>query len=452
MSSKNRRRSASRNRGPKWPSFRHHDHVSNLISGQTRFAWHLYKAIRNHPNVHSSLNVCFSPILVHQALTMSFIGARYESAELLKSLLQIDKMENDASINLAYADITRSLAYSASTTEEEELQLNEADKRQYTLYSAVRLYLPITHCLLDQYGAALSSYYASDMAKVPFHTDKERARQEINQWIEEVTQQKIKTLLPPLSLPTFVSMVLASALYFKPNWPKKLLTTGTMTLIDFEGVEEVLAFQFSGQFRHGTIDEADCRLVELPFAEERYKLVLILPNQTGSDVLEALDGKLNENLISRLDDYLQPSKTKLKITFPQFDISESLPIGKVLQNDANLGKVFVRGKANFSGISGNNNLHLSHIEHKVRFELDEFKKKKLQLKQKRATTNKAEQKQPINKKMDKSRMDFDRPFIFAIRDSQIFNSFLVFGCVRKLPSYNPDLINGNEEKTKACTC
>lgn len=463
MSSKSpkcRKRSTSRSRKPKWPSYRHQSHVENLITAQTKFAWQLYKAISAHPNLHSSLNVCFSPVLVHQALTMSFIGARYESAELLRSVLHLDKMENDAAINLAFGDVTRYLTHSSTSTNIDMDEIEQPEQQLYTLYPAIRLYLPITHCLLDQYGTALFTFYGSDIAKVPFHTDKERARQEINQWVEETTQQKIKTLVPPLGLATFVSMVLASALYFKPSWSKKTQAAGKMILMNFNDVQDVLAFKIKTQLRYGTIDEADCRIVEIPFADEKHSLILILSNQAGSDAFEVMQSKLNDDILNRLDSYFLAIKAKLRVTFPHFEVCESLPLGKVLQHDQNISRIFARGKANFSGISGNNNLHLSHVEHKIRFELDEFKQKQLQAKKKRAASpsNKIEQNSngkeiKTTVKMDKSRMDFDRPFIFIVKDNGLFNGSLLFGSIRHLPPFNPDALNGTtNNETKACTC
>lgn len=364
---------------------------------------------------------------------MSYIGARYESAESLRGFLNLTKVENDAAVNLAYADVTRTLT--ASTYENVSALRPENATLPYTLHLATRIYMPITHCLLDQFGAGLHTHYGADIAKVPFHTDKERARQEINQWVEESTQQTIRDLVRPLSLATFVSLVLASAIYFRASWEKKFWMTGKMKVGIFHPSPDesihVLTLRARSVLRNGTIGDADCRLVEIPFADERFVLLLFMPNQVDKNALETMESKLTPQILGRLDDFLR--KSKIKVILPKIEFNEQLSLGKIIQNDSiGVARLFARGKANFSGISGNNNLHLSHVEHKVRFELDELKRKVIKMPLSKENAQNSEK-----AKMQKMRTEFNRPFLFMVRDTYL-NMFIIMGCVQKLASFNPD--------------
>lgn len=393
------------------------------------------QACRIQGHLQTSGNLCFSPILIHQALTMSYIGARYESAETLRGYLNLNCMENDAAVNLAYGDITRALT--AVSYDQASGAYQENTALPYILHLASRFYLPITHCLLDQFGTALHTHYGGEIAKVPFHTDKERARQEINQWVEEATQQTVRELVQPLSLATFVSVVLASAIYFKPSWDKNMLTNGSLKVGTFHPTPgesvHVLTLSAKSVWRHGTIGEADCRVVELPFADERFALMLLLPNQVDRDALEVTESKLTGEILSRLDEFLR--KSKLNVIFPKLDFNEPLSLGKLIQTDSVANaKLFARGKANFSGISGNNNLHLSHVEHKARLELSGVKRQIIKMPNATGTETPPEKQNP---EMQKTTMEFNRPFIFMVRDNYL-NMFLFMGCVRKPPPFNTD--------------
>lgn len=367
---------------------------------------------------------------------MGYMGARYESAEALRIYLHLSRIENDAAVNLAYADVTRALL--ACTYEQASEQYPANATLPHKVHVAARIYLPITHCLLDQFGAGLRTHYGADIGKVPFHTDKERARQEMNQWAEERTQQTVRDLVRPLSLAAFVSIVLASALYFRPAWDRKFWTAGTTTLGFFrpspsDEAVRVVTLRAKHALRHGTVGDADCRVVELPFADARFVLLLFLPNQVGKGALEATEAKLGPQVLGRLDDFLR--RTKIEVALPKLDFDEQLSLGGVVHGDgAALSRLFARGKADFSGISGNNNLHLSHVEHKARFEVEELKRKVIDASRLKDRGQSADDN---NAKMQKNKIEFDRPFLFAVRDTYL-DMFLLMGCVRNLPAFNPD--------------
>lgn len=67
-----------------------------------------------------------------------------------------------------------------------------------------------------------------------FASEPEEARNQINQFVEEVTKDNIKDLLPPGSISHDTNVVLANAAYFKGNWASKFDKEDTQKKIFYE--------------------------------------------------------------------------------------------------------------------------------------------------------------------------------------------------------------------------
>ncbi len=64
----------------------------------------------------------------------------------------------------------------------------------------------------------LAKNYGAGLRLVDFLTDPEPARQSINQWVADQTEQKIKDLLPQGSIAGLTRLVLTNAIYFNASW------------------------------------------------------------------------------------------------------------------------------------------------------------------------------------------------------------------------------------------
>ncbi len=63
-------------------------------------------------------------------------------------------------------------------------------------------------------------YYSSGLNYVDFAEATEQARQRINNWVEEKTNQRIKDMIKPGDIDSLTRLVLTNAIYFKGNWAK----------------------------------------------------------------------------------------------------------------------------------------------------------------------------------------------------------------------------------------
>lgn len=73
----------------------------------------------------------------------------------------------------------------------------------------------------------METHFDSAIEKVNFLQNFEEIRLAINKWVEEVTNDKIKDLLPGGTLTPATVMVLVNAIYFKGNWDEQFPKHGT---------------------------------------------------------------------------------------------------------------------------------------------------------------------------------------------------------------------------------
>lgn len=160
----------------------------------------------------------------------------------------------------------------------------------YTLSAANQLYIADKYQLTDHFQTLLKESYGAPAQNVNFAID--AARADINKWVEDFTNQKIKDLLPPGlcliiycyiakliflldnfcftgSVDALTKLVLVNALYFKGNWNSKFDSSLTKAEPFFLGNKnskiDVNMMHIDADFRSGYIESLDARVLELPY-------------------------------------------------------------------------------------------------------------------------------------------------------------------------------------------
>ncbi len=89
------------------------------------------------------------------------------------------------------------------------------------LQSANRLYAQKDYELLQEFLAVVRDSYKSDLQSVDFKGNAEGVRGEINDWVAQMTSQKILNLIGPGVFDSLTRLVLVNAIYFKATWKKQ---------------------------------------------------------------------------------------------------------------------------------------------------------------------------------------------------------------------------------------
>src|SRR5947209_8005102 len=146
-----------------------------VVRGTNRFGLELYARLRQGEG-----NRFLSPYSISAALAMTSAGARGRTLEQMASTLHLPE--------------------------------------QGQLHPANALWGQKGYPYKQDFLELTRKHYGAGLRQVDFAGATEQARQAINAWVEEQTQDKIKELLKPRVLTGDTRLVLTNAIYFKGDW------------------------------------------------------------------------------------------------------------------------------------------------------------------------------------------------------------------------------------------
>ena len=179
--------------------------VKEVQEGNKNFNIKLYKQItKDHLG-----NMVISPFSVESVMSMVLSGASGETANQIRSGLSLPE---DKHLLPGLNEILE--------------VLTNADDTNFTLKTANRVYTQEGFTLQSDFLETNKNHYFSLPETIDFK-QKDKARNTINSWVEEQTNQKIKDLMPSAEFNSDTKMVLVNALYFKGRWKEPFETKAT---------------------------------------------------------------------------------------------------------------------------------------------------------------------------------------------------------------------------------
>lgn len=317
--------------------------LTDVAKGNNLLAFDIYKELAKQPG-----NICFSPLSAETILALTFQGAKEQTATEMATTL---RLPNDpVAVALGFKAATEKLKSSTNG-----VIFNTANK----IYPAntVKVNPAFKQVAVDSFNA--------DVETLDFNKNTEAA-QSINQWVEGQTNSKIKDLINPSDLDGLTRMVLVNCLYFLGKW-KHTFEVSPYPIKFYETADkfkEVPAMRVENTFGYAENDDMDVQIVELPYKDTDYSMLIILPRKV--DGLAKVESKFPLNL-QEIIGSLQ--KITVAVTMPKFKIEQTIQMNDVLKK---LGMVnaFDETKANFSGIA-NEELHISKVIQKTFIEVNE---------------------------------------------------------------------------------
>lgn len=241
----------------------------------------------------------------------------------------------------------------------------------YILKTANRLYGEKTANFLTKFLDATQKHYQADLRAVDFIGAAEACRGEINSWVEEQTENKIKDLLKPGTVNSMTRLALVNAIYFKGSWKHRFDEANTKEM-DFKVTKlETKPVQMMHQMRklpYNYIPEHDLQILELPYVKEELSMFILLPGDKSLSKVE------KELTLERLDEWtnreMMDVHSEVIVHLPKFKLEEDYELNEPL---AKLGMtdVFCSAKADLSDMNGEGGLFLSTVAHKTFVEVNE---------------------------------------------------------------------------------
>jgi serpin B len=259
----------------------------------------------------------------------------------------------------------------------------------------------------------LAQNYGAGMNLLDFVNSPEDSRVTINNWVSSQTNNRINDLLPQGSIDSLTRLVLTNAIYFDAAWQdpfaKESTHDGTFNLLDGSTVTVPMMNREGG---YSYIKDTGYQAIELPYDGNEIAMDIIMPD-TGK--FTTFESAMTAEKINGIIGSIQNSF--MALTLPKFSFDSSFSLKSAL-SALGMPIAFSETNADFSGITGNTDLHISDVVHKAFVAVDE-----------EGTEAAAATGVVIGlAAMPQYSMTVDQPFIFLIRDLQT-NSILFVGRV-----------------------
>lgn len=338
-------------------------------------------------------NAVVSPASVALALAMARAGARGETAAQMDAAMH--SLGSDAN-GPGLAALDQVLSKVSGTFRDAE-----GDEHDVTLRIANAAFSQRGMQLTQAYLDALATRLGSGLHLVDYATGPEAARQLINAWVSEKTQQRIKELLAAGTIDPLTRLVLVNAIYLKAPWETPLPVEATkpapFTLaggrqIDVPTMNATLEASYAGA--------AGWQAVQLPYAGGSLAMLVIVP-----DDLASFEAGLDAARLGQIVDSLAPGQ--VQVALPRFKLETKVDLAGVL---AAMGMplAFDRGAADFSGITPDEQLYIDAVIHQANIDVDE--------KGTEAAAATAVVMRATGLPAEPKVLRADRPFLFALRE------------------------------------
>jgi len=298
-------------------------------------------------------NIFFSPYSISAALTMTYIGARGETATEMANVLRFAGYEDRIHhVNWMFQN-----------------RFDDIPETQGIIEIANRLWLERSYELLPEFVTAVERHYGAGVETVDFITATEEARIIINNWVAENTRDKIKDILQQGDIDSLTRLVLTNAIYFNSNWLHQFDKAHTRDLPFYTGQNQYITTPMmsrTGSFRYS--ENADLQWIKIPYTIPNLSMLIFLPreNETFTQIGE-LENKLTSDYFLELIN--QMVYTQISLSMPRFRDEQRYTLPAELSR---LGMPLAfSGNADFSGIFGSRDLFIGNVIHQSFIEVDE---------------------------------------------------------------------------------
>jgi serpin B len=324
--------------------------VTRFARSSNAFAFDLYGKLRAAPG-----NLVVSPASVTTALAMAWGGARGQTAEEMQAVLRFDRPAAET------MQVSGRLA--AALTD---------PKRPVVFRIANRLFGEQSYRFEPAYLESTKAAYGAPLEPLDFRRAPDQARERINGWVEQQTEQRIRDLVPPGGLDRDTRLVLVNAIYFLGDWAEPFTKEATRPA-PFHTTraerKDVPTMHRAGVFPFAAKDGV--KVLELPYRGGAMSMLLVLPDAV--DGLDAVERSLTAQSLDELVAALTPQR--VWVALPKFEVNpaQSLALADTLRA-LGMARAFDPRQADFTGMAPPDpagRLFLARVFHKAFVRVDE---------------------------------------------------------------------------------
>lgn len=270
------------------------------------------------------------------------------------------------------------------------------------------------------YHKTIETYYGG-----AFHVEnfsrKASVVKKVNALVDRNTRGMIKDIITPDDLTEQTRMILLNTLFFEAKWMHPFQAEATWPTPFYMFGDRTKRVQMMYQknlFDYYSCVEDNVHAVVLPYENDRFELVALMPIESGLDQGQAAMKSILAKIGDKLDSWLSdPSPFETRLWLPKVDLTDSVRLGDTL---AALGmpSAFSPETADFSGMfdypvqpDSPERFCIEKVIHKTALKMDEYSTKAAAATAVIAAGGAMPLPQPENV------FRADRPFLVLIRDN-----------------------------------
>jgi serpin B len=361
--------------------------LEHLTADNAAFGVELFQKLRERGG-----NLFFSPHSISIALAMTYAGGRSTTEAEMAGVLHYGLPQSALHPAMNALDLALESRGQGAAGK---------DGGAFRLKIANALWGQRGYPFLPSFLDLLAQNYGAGMRLMNFKDAPEPSRQQINEWVAQKTEDRIKDLLQPGDVRNDTKLVLTNAIYFNAAWKHAFEPAATVpgTFTKSDGTK-LSAQLMTERNRYGYANVSGWEAVELPYDGGELSMVVMLP----AGPLEKAEPGFTPEVLQRILGALATEEVAL--TLPKFKLETRVKLKETLEA---LGMTeSFSAAADFSGIDGRRYLIIGEVIHKAFVAVDEAGTE--------AAAATAVIMPPGAAPGDPRTVRVDRPFLFVIRD------------------------------------
>ncbi|XP_054737701.1 uncharacterized protein LOC129244112 [Anastrepha obliqua] len=257
---------------------------------------------------HLGENVVISPAAIQTAMALAFYGAKGRTATEIQAGIRLGSANSDEVVR-------RFSAFQNAFTRSNNLRLFN------------KIYINENLEFKANFRDIARRSFDSDLETADFHPPyNKRTADRINKEVEQKTLNKVTNILQPQQLNDLTEGVMVNGIAYSAPWlnafkagktERREFSSGGRRSVNVDMMWTV------NNFRYGEVNELDAKVIELPYQNIEYSMLVLLPNQMNglSSLVQRLLGK---NLVGLVDSRLSSQKVEVRLPKFGFEFGVSL--------------------------------------------------------------------------------------------------------------------------------
>jgi serine protease inhibitor len=316
-----------------------------LSAEANRFAFDLFQQVNSEDK-----NYFISPLSASLALSMTANGTAGETAAQMKNVLGFEAFSYEQ-MNGFFKKMSAAL--------------KEADQ-QTELGIANSVWILEGFPVYEKFKDIVKTWYQAQIESLDFFSP--TAVQTINNWCAAKTNGKIEEIID--EIPPSMVMYLINALYFKGTWTYSFDKSASYNdrFYGDDGSSPLTGFMIQTE-TFPYLEHALCQVAELPYGNEAFSMVLMLP-KPGVHVDRMIKEFMNTEKWNSIVRGLKDFERKLTVSMPKFRFEYEKNLIPTLEA-MGMTIPFMEGMADFSNMSPSGGLYIGLVKQKTYVEVNE---------------------------------------------------------------------------------